>query len=134
MAKKSYTVVAALLFDKQGNVLITRRLPGSHLGGLWEFPGGTVEKGETRQQALIREIKEEIDLNISVAELYWHERFEYDIKMVDISFYICRMQPTKQKIRLLQAADFRWLDPEELDRRQFPPADAALIEKLLKKK
>ena len=134
MPKKTYNVVAALLFDEQKRILITRRPANSHLAGFWEFPGGTVEDNETARDALVREIKEETNLDIKAEKLYWQDCFEYDVKIINISFYLCRCLNEQQKIIPIEIADFRWLKLEELKNYKFPPADEALISILLKKK
>lgn len=133
LSKKSYNVVAALLFDQDGKILITQRPAGSHLEGLWEFPGGTIEEGESPEQALLREIKEEINLDIKVKKLFWQERFEYDVKKIHISFYLCAITPGRQEVVPLEVADFRWVTIEELPNYKFPAADEALLEKLHKR-
>jgi len=130
MPKKSYNVAAALIFDKQKRILITRRPAGSHLEGYWEFPGGTIEKDETPQEALVREIKEEINLDIKAGELFWQDHFEYDVKSINISFYFCDRLNSGQQIVPLEIAEFRWVKLEELYEFKFPPADEALINRL----
>src|SRR5687767_14533367 len=74
-------VAAALIFD-QGHLLITQRRPGDHLGGLWEFPGGKVECGESFESCLVREIREEVGLHINVASLFDEIIFAYPQKTV----------------------------------------------------
>jgi len=131
MPKKSYNVAAALIFDEQNRILITQRPASSHLAGYWEFPGGTIEKDESAQDALVREIKEEINLDINARELYWQDCFEYDIKIINISFYRCERLNSRQQIVPLEIADFCWAKLEELKNYKFPPADEALISRLL---
>jgi 8-oxo-dGTP diphosphatase len=132
MPKKAYNVAAALLFDEQKRILITQRPAGSHLAGFWEFPGGTIEDNESAQDALVREIKEETGLDIKAGKLYWQDCFEYDVKIINISFYFCRRLNEHQKITPLEIADFRWIRLDELQNYKFPPADEALINRLLK--
>jgi len=128
--KEKIRVVAALIVCGD-DLLITRRPPDSHLGGLWEFPGGKIQKGETPEQALIREIREELDADIRVVSLFWQEVFEYDIKTVDIAFYFCELLSSRQKIKTLGVSELAWIKREELRQFTFPAADAALIERLL---
>lgn len=132
MNKKSFNVVAALLFDDDGRILITKRPAGAHLAGFWEFPGGTIESGESPQQALVREIKEETALDIEVQKLFWQERFEYDVKIIHIAFYFCVLSYKEQQVVPLQVADFRWAAINELAGFSFPPADGALLKQLAK--
>jgi mutator protein MutT len=133
MQKPVVKVVAALIFDENGHLLITKRNANAHLGGLWEFPGGRLEAGETPQQALIREISEEVDLNIEVDSFFWHEIEEYESRIIDISFYNCRMNPPRQRISPKDVADYQWIQPEKIDEYTFPKADLKLV-KLLKSK
>jgi mutator protein MutT len=131
MQKKTTHVTAALIFDSQNHILISRRPPGTHLAGFWEFPGGTLESGETAQQALLREIKEELALDIEVGQLYFQDVFEYENKFVDISFYICRQRDAAQIPQEIEVAEWKWVRLEELVQFKFPPADKELIRQLL---
>lgn len=119
-------VVAAVIFDEAGRLLITRRPASSHLGGYWEFPGGKIDPGEQPEEALQREIKEELDARVKVEERLWQTVYAYPEKTVDISFYRCRLL-AHQTLRPVQVAAMRWVHPEQLDQFPFPPADAAFI-------
>ncbi len=131
MTKPTIYVSAALIFDNQNRIIISRRPPGAHLAGYWEFPGGTIESGETPDQALAREIKEELDLDIRVGQLYMQDVFEYDEKIVDISFFMCSQTNPAQKPQAIEVAEWKQVRLNELDRYQFPPADKELIRQLL---
>ncbi|MCB0282844.1 MAG: (deoxy)nucleoside triphosphate pyrophosphohydrolase, partial [Calditrichaeota bacterium] len=113
-------------------ILITKRPGHLHLGGLWEFPGGKVEKNERYQQALKREIKEETGLEIVVADLYWKESVSYPEKKVNLFFYNCTLVGENQEIFLHEIDDFRWVKIVELGNYSFPVADNRLIEELKK--
>jgi 8-oxo-dGTP diphosphatase len=120
-------VSAALIF-RDGNILITQRPSTAHLGGLWEFPGGKREPGETFEQCLVREIREELGIEISVGELFEEISHDYPEKAVHLKFFICRLisgQP-----RLLDCAAFQWVDKGKLAAFEFPAADARLLERL----
>ena len=132
MKKPTIKVVAALIFDAQNRAIITQRPEGAHLAGLWEFPGGRIEKNETPEQALIREIKEEIGLNITVGQLYLQKTFEYDIKNIDIAFYMCQQADLNQQPKNIEVADWRFVELSALKDYEFPPADRSLIKKLEK--
>jgi len=132
--KAAVPVVAAIIYNKKHRILITQRPQNSHLGGLWEFPGGRVENDETAEQALLRELKEELDLDIRVGKLFWRATFEYDIKTVDISFYFCSLQGKRSFIKPIGVQDYRWIKTKELVQFDFPPADKEVIEKLKKRK
>ncbi len=129
--KPTVPVVAALIFDDQNRLVITRRPEGIHLAGKWEFPGGRIEPGETPQQALTREIKEELNLKIEVGALYFQDTFEYDVKTVDISFFHCRQTNKADQPQAVEVAEWKRVRLSELEQYPFPPADAAVIRHLL---
>ncbi len=125
-------VVAAIIFNKKNELLITQRKPGSHYGGYWEFPGGRVEKDESDSEALIREIREELEVNISVKKLFWRDIFEYETKSIDIRFFFCGFLPLEQTINKTQIADYFWAKNGDLSNYKFPPADRAALHQLQK--
>jgi len=120
-------VSAALIF-RDGKLLITQRHVKSHLGGLWEFPGGKREVGETFEQCLIREIREELGVEISVGELFEDISHTYPEKSVRLKFFICRLLSGDPQP--LDCAAVRWVEKNELASFKFPAADARLLEKL----
>ncbi|MGO8763856.1 MAG: 8-oxo-dGTP diphosphatase MutT [Limisphaerales bacterium] len=120
-------VSAALLFH-DGQLLIAQRRQESHLGGLWEFPGGKREGNETFEECLVREIREELGCQVSVGELFEEVTHEYPGKPVHLKFYICRLVSGEPKA--LECAALRWVRREELADYDFPAADARLLEKL----
>jgi mutator protein MutT len=120
-------VSAALIFH-EGKLLITRRPAGVHLGGLWEFPGGKREPHETFEQCLIREIREELGVEISVGELYEEITHAYPEKTVRLKFFVCLH--LRGELQPLGCAAFRWVTKMELADHEFPAADAQLLEKL----
>lgn len=130
-SKPTIRVTAAVIYNSQNNILITMRPPGSQWGGYWEFPGGRIEDGETAQQALQREIKEELALAIVVEQRLYKKMFEYEDKYVDIVFYRCRPTVEAQTPQTLEVADWRWVQASELPAYKFPPADLAFIQFLL---
>jgi 8-oxo-dGTP diphosphatase len=131
MIKPVFNVVAALIFDEQDRILITQRHEDSHLGGYWEFPGGRIEEGEYPKRALVREIKEEIDIDIVVHNLLWSESVDYDSRSVNIRFYMAEMNPPGQQVSPLDVAGFRWIDVPALKDYTFPRADLRLVERLI---
>lgn len=120
-------VTAAIVID-HGRVLVTRRLPGSLQGGLWEFPGGKLEEGETPAEALQRELLEELGVQTAVEEIFAVVHHRYDWGAVLILAYTCRL--LSATIRDLQVAEHRWCTVEELAALPFLAADLPLIEKL----
>ncbi len=122
------TEVAAALIFRDGKILIARRHAKSHLGGLWEFPGGKREAGETFEQCLVREIREELGVAISVCELFEDIEHAYPEKTVRLKFFLCKMAGGEPQA--LGCAAFRWIEKSELPDYPFPAADARLLEKL----
>jgi len=116
-----------LLF-RDGKVLITQRNAQTHLGGLWEFPGGKREQGETFEQCLRRELREELGVEVTVGELIEGLTHAYPIKTVRLNFYQCTLK--RGEPQLLGCADLKWVGPQELSKYQFPAADERLLEKL----
>jgi 8-oxo-dGTP diphosphatase len=126
---RTIIVSAAVIREtKGGKVLLTRRMEGAHLAGMWEFPGGKVEAGEHPEAALIRECKEECALEIEVRDILdvaWHR---YEKKDVLLLFYDCGI--VSGQIQHLGVADHAWVAPADLDRYPLPPPDTALVTKL----
>ena len=120
-------VSAALIFH-DGKVLITQRHAGAHLGGLWEFPGGKREADESFQECLVREIREELGVEISVGELFEEISHTYTEKSVHLKFFTCRLLSGEPQP--LDCAAVEWVAKTQLDSFDFPAADARLLQKL----
>ncbi|MGB7747612.1 MAG: 8-oxo-dGTP diphosphatase MutT [Verrucomicrobiia bacterium] len=120
-------VSAALIF-RSGKLLITQRLAEAHLGGLWEFPGGKRAPDETFEQCLVREIREELGVEISVGELFESVTHAYPEKTVHLKFFVCRLRGGEPQP--LGCKAIKWADKSELADYEFPAADAQLLEKL----
>ena len=123
---KTVSVVAAVIKDKD-RIFATARGYGEYKGW-WEFPGGKIEKGETPQQALIREIKEELDTEIRVGELI--DIIEYDYPTFHLSMDCFWAEVVAGNLVLKEAAAAKWLTKETLDSVEWLPADITLIEKI----
>jgi len=121
-------LVVAAIIEQDDAFLLTRRQKGVHLEGLWEFPGGKVDKGETHAQALKRELREELGVDVDVQELRFHTTHDYDERSVSLYFYQCRLRGTPQPVLGQQ---MRWVPRGELSTLGFPPADAELITMLM---
>jgi len=121
-------VVAALIQDDRGRYLITRRRGGSHLAGMWEFPGGKREPGESLEDAMRRELIEELSALFEVGPRVETVRWQYPERTVVIHFYRCRLESGTIEPREPQAME--WVEPARLKELEFPPADRELISRL----
>ena len=128
--KNPVEVSAALIF-RQGKILITQRPTDTHLGGLWEFPGGKRESGESFESCLLREIREELGVEIAVGNLFEEITHAYAEKSVHLKFFICELLTGEP--RPLGCAAIKWVGKPELANYDFPAADARLLEKLEKR-
>ena len=120
-------VVVAAVIEEDGAFLVTRRQKGVHLAGLWEFPGGKIDEGETHHAALVREIREELDADVDVGDLVFEVVHAYDDRDVALHFYRCTLRGAP---RPLLGQEMRWVPRAELATLGFPPADKALIKLL----
>lgn len=127
---KRIEVSAGLVF-REGRLLITQRPAGGHLAGLWEFPGGKREPGESFEDCLRRELREELAIEVEVRELAESIDHAYPEKEVHLRFFRCAWRAGEPQA--LGCAAFRWITAEELDAHEFPPADARLLERLREK-
>jgi 8-oxo-dGTP diphosphatase len=121
-------VVAAVVEDRDGHVLVSRRPPGSHLAGLWEFPGGGIEPGETAEAALVRELGEELGIEIAVGRpitFAWHRDGRGSILLLFYRAALVAGVPVG-----LQGQEVAWVPIAELERLATPPADAELVKLL----
>jgi mutator protein MutT len=118
------------LIRRDGRYLITRRNREAHLGGLWEFPGGKREPGESLVECLRRELREELGIEITAPTLFRVIRHDYPEKRVELHFFLCSIETGLE--RPLGCADLRWMTPAEMARFDFPPADRPVIESLQK--
>ena len=120
--------VAAGLVIRDGQLLITRRPAGSHLGGLWEFPGGKRQPHETFGQCLVRELREELGIEVRVGRLIERVTHAYPRQTVHLEFYRCRWM--RHEPQALGCPEFKWITEAELEDYEFPEADARLVRRL----
>jgi 8-oxo-dGTP diphosphatase len=122
-------VVAAAIVERNEAYLVTRRQPGVHLAGHWEFPGGKCESGETIEGCLARELREELAVDAVVGAEVFTASHDYPDRRVELHFFRCELigSPTPQ-----QGQDMRWVRRDALRTLQFPPADQDLIERLIR--
>lgn len=117
-------VVAAIIFDEQGRIFATQRGYGDWKDW-WEFPGGKIEAGETLQQALKREIHEELDVEIEVDELL--RTIDYDYPQFHLTMHCFKCKLTNSHITLLEHEAAKWLTSNELQSVKWLPADESII-------
>lgn len=121
-------VVAGLVVHG-GRLLISRRLPEAHQGGCWEFPGGKVEPGESEPEALRRELREELGIEVEVGPLFDRVRHTYPGREpLELAFYVCRAGHVEP--RALGCSAFAWVLPCELRRYTFPAANEGVAARL----
>ena len=124
---KSIEVVAAIIFDEQERIFATQRGYGEWKDW-WEFPGGKIEPGETPQQALRREIREELDAVIEVGELLRTINYDYPTFHLTMHCFKCRL--ANGHLTLLEHEAAKWLTPSELQSVRWLPADEEIIQDL----
>lgn len=125
-------VAAGVLLDNEC-ILIQKRPPHGLMANLWEFPGGKLQAGESPEQALIREFREELELKIRVLDKITVIKHSYTRFRVTLHVYWCALSPPDQEPVLHAASDFRWAAAQELDQYPFPAADCKLIHMLSEK-
>ncbi len=126
----STILVAAAVVIERGRVLLTKRKRGAHLEGLWEFPGGKVEDAEDPRDALARELREELGVDVDVGEVVDVTFHRYETKSVLLLFYAASRRAGSAEPRALDVAAFEWADASGLDPARFPPADVAVLAKV----
>ncbi|KLE14239.1 (deoxy)nucleoside triphosphate pyrophosphohydrolase [Clostridium sp. C8] len=121
---KTIEVVAAII-KKEDKIFITRRASGD-FADMWEFPGGKIEKLESREEALIREIKEELELDIDVLEFLITIDYDYSNFHLTMHCFICEI--SGGKLNLNAHNDSKWITLDELDEPEWVPADILVVE------
>lgn len=127
---KTIKVAAAVICDSfktKKDIFATARGYGE-FKGQWEFPGGKIEDGETPQRALVREIKEELDIIVEVGDLIATIECDYPSFHLSMDCFWCEV--LEGEIRLLEAEDAKWLNRDELDSVQWLPADLKIIDRI----
>ncbi|GAA0371491.1 (deoxy)nucleoside triphosphate pyrophosphohydrolase [Alkalibacterium iburiense] len=124
---KDIQVVGAIIMD-QNRVLCAQRPRGKSLKLLWEFPGGKIEDRETPEEALIREIKEELGCTITVQSFFDKTSYTYSFGRVHLSTYLCKLKDVQPS--LLEHHNLKWLPIEKLQTLEWAPADIPAVDKL----
>ncbi len=120
--------MTAAVVEREGAFLLTRRLDGTHLAGHWEFPGGKVHAGETLQECLAREIREELDAEIAVGDEILATVHDYPERSIELRFFRCTLRSEPKPIL---GQEMRWVPLGELASIQLPPADDELVRLLV---
>ena len=120
-------IVAAAVIERSGSFLLTTRPAGTHLAGYWEFPGGKCEAGETPEQCLARELREELDVQGEVSRELFRTNYRYPERHLELRFFACAISGEP---RPMQGQQARWVRREELASLQFPPADEEFVRRL----
>ena len=125
-------IVAAGAIVEGGRVLLTRRKAGTHLEGLWELPGGKVQPGEDPREALRRELREELGIDVTVGEVLdvTFHRYEEGQNAVLLLFFEAMRLPGSAEPRAIDVAAFEWAGARGLEPDRFPPADRTILRKL----
>lgn len=123
------TIGCGIVRDEQGRLLISRRKADQHLGGFWEFPGGKLKADETIEEAVRRELKEELNIDVSVGKCLHTKEFSYPDRTVRLSFYLCQWLEGQPENR--EVCEHRWVFSAELPSFPFPPANDDLIQLLV---
>lgn len=118
-------VVVAAIIRRPGEILISRRLHDVHLAGVWEFPGGKVEAGESHSTALRREIREELGIDVAVFAELLTTTHHYETKSIELHFFECAIETGEPQA--IGVADFKWVTPSALTLYEFPEADREIV-------
>lgn len=121
--------VAAAIIRKNDRVLIAKRPLNKHKGGYWEFPGGKLEAKELPEQALKRELKEELDIEITSADFFQKITFDYSEKSVCLYFYLVENFSGNEKG--LEGQALKWVEITRLNAFQFPEANQPIVKRLM---
>lgn len=115
----------AVINNNQGKVLIDRRKQSGEMGGLWEFPGGKIEPGETIQECIQREVKEELDIEVIVGERLTTITHTYETFTVTLCVHDC--QYLRGEPKTLECDEIQWVEPNQMDQYQFPQANTQIV-------
>ena len=124
MTAREKIVVTAAVVERDGSFLLTRRLDGTHLAGHWEFPGGKRHAGETLEECLAREIREELDADIEVGPEILASVHDYPDRSIELRFFRCVLTSDPKPT---MGQEMQWVALRDLPSVQLPPADDELV-------
>lgn len=122
-------VVAGIIF-KDNKILIAQRKGGKY-DGLWEFPGGKIEKNETVIEALERELIEELEINVSIKDFFCNTIYDYGDFILDMDCYICELLTNEENIKLNVHNNFMLIELDKIKKEMLLPADIDVLEKII---
>ncbi|MTI83268.1 MAG: (deoxy)nucleoside triphosphate pyrophosphohydrolase [Firmicutes bacterium] len=120
--------VTAAIIEKNGKILVTQRPRTDKLGLKWEFPGGKIEPGETPEQCLVREIKEELNLDIKITGHFMNSTYKYETGEIELICYFAEITAGEIKLNFHEAA--KWTEKGKLNEFDFAPADIPVGQKI----
>tara|TARA_Y100000815_G_scaffold179957_1_gene163957 strand:+ start:1000 stop:1389 length:390 start_codon:yes stop_codon:yes gene_type:complete len=123
--------VAAAVIHQEGMVLITRRAPGEKLAGMWEFPGGKLEPGETPQTCIVRELREELGVESDAGEILTTSAFTYPGGTIELTAVTVALQSVVLTLQVHDRAE--WVKPQDLLGYDLAPADIPIAEEIIRK-
>lgn len=126
---KPIKVVCGIIW-KEGKVFIARRKPGKSLAGFWEFPGGKLEEGEEPEAALVRELEEELGMQVKISEFFGNKTHHYESFSIELIDYTCEFIATSYN--LMDHDEISFVDPKELSGYQIAPADLFIVDGLIR--
>jgi 8-oxo-dGTP diphosphatase len=122
--------VTAAVIEKDGKILIARRKKSDRMGGKWEFPGGKLGPGETPEECLKRELKEELDIEAEIGEFICSTKFSY--MLVPLELMVYRARHISGELKALDHDELVWAEPGDLEKYDFVKADVTVVKKLMK--
>ncbi|AZK64210.1 8-oxo-dGTP diphosphatase MutT [Pectobacterium versatile] len=125
MTQKPLSVAVGIIRNAEQQYFIARRPDGVHMAGMWEFPGGKVEEGETPEQALIRELHEETGIEASAPQALNDKTFSTPERIITLHFFLVETWQGEPYGR--EGQESRWVNVDELREEEFPPANAEMI-------
>ena len=126
---KRIQVAVGVIINADNQILIAKRHAHLHQGGKWEFPGGKIELGETTEQALIRELREEVDLQVSSTTPFMQQSFDYPDKQVFLDIHL--VTDFSGDAKGIEGQEIKWVSKADIRDYQFPDANAAILDKII---
>lgn len=129
---KIVKTIAGIIQNENGEILCTQRDISKYpyVSYKWEFPGGKIEEGETDKQTLIRELHEELEIDVEIGELFFQDEYDYPDFHLSMNLYLCKI--FSKKLKLNVHLDYKWLKPNEIMSLDWAPADLPVAEFIFK--